>query len=266
MESSSAAVQVDVHHPDKVDSWYWAEADLKLLLQQFRGLKVTQQYKLTQKQLTALGPEGKAPLARVEMEMLGKVVNDFLAQLGPQLGSSSAAAEAAAGVSHPGNDTSSSYSGLAEDVSGMTGVSLGSTDAVLGTRGEHLGSQVGQQQDPRGAFRVGPGKPLTNSQVKKKNGLQKQREQLRAGEIWKHLVTLHNQCSFKFCTTIPLTPFVGPYASNALYIQLFLHINASMCCVSRQFFGLLWVLHTAHSKAIHSCILVEPAGSCLIRC
>ena len=189
-----------MRQPDKVDSWYWAEADLKLLLQQFRGLKVTQQYKLTQKQLTALGPEGKAPLARVEMEMLGKVVNDFLAQLGPQLSGSSAAAEAAAGMSQPGNDTSSSYSGLAEDVSGMTGVSLGSTDAVLGTRGEHLGSQVGQQQDPRGAVRVGPGKSLTNSQVKKKDGLQKQREQLRVGETKQHWslfttnVLLHHKC------------------------------------------------------------------------
>ena len=182
LKCASAAVQVDVRQPDKVDSWYWAEADLKLLLQQFRGLKVTQQYKLTQKQLTALGPEGKAPLARVEMEMLGKVVNDFLAQLGPQLSSSPAAAEAAAGVSQPSNGTSSSYSGLAEDVSGMTGVSLGSINAVLGTRGEHLGSQAGQQQDPRGAVRMGPGKQLTNSQVKKKNGLQKQREQLKAGE------------------------------------------------------------------------------------
>ncbi|KAL0041733.1 hypothetical protein WJX79_002608 [Trebouxia sp. C0005] len=73
-------LQVDVRQPDKVDSWFWAEADLKLLLQQFRGLK------------------------------------------------------------------------------------------------------AGQQQEPRGAVTVGPGKSLTNSQVKKKNGLQKQREQLRAGE------------------------------------------------------------------------------------
>ena len=218
LEGISAAVQVDVRQPHKVDSWYWAEADLKLLLQQFRGLKVTQQYKLTQKQLTALGPEGKAPLARVEMEMLGKVVNDFLAQLGPQLSSSSAAAEAAAGMSHPGNDTSSSCPGLAEDVSGMMGASLGSTDAVLGPRGEHLGSQVGQQQDPRGAVRVGPGKLLTNSQVKKKKGLQKQREQLRAGETWQHLSLFTTKCSIKSCITNASTTTLGPYACDVLHI------------------------------------------------
>lgn len=211
-------LQVDVRQPDKVDSWYWAEADLKLLLQQFRGLKVTQQYKLTQKQLTALGPEGKAPLARVEMEMLGKVVNDFLAQLGPQLSGSTAAAEAAAGVSQPGSGSSSSYPGLAEDVSGMTGVSLGSTDAVLGTRGERLGSQAGQQQDPRGAVRVGPGKSLTNSQVKKKNGLQKQREQLKAGETWQHLSAFTSKCTLKFCTSSASTTTLGPHACDALYI------------------------------------------------
>ncbi len=217
LECASAAVQVDVRQPDKVDSWYWAEADLKLLLQQFRGLKVTQQYKLTQKQLTALGPEGKAPLARVEMEMLGKVVNDFLAQLGPQLSSSPAAAEAAAGVSQPGNGTSSGDSGLAEDGSGMTGVSLGSTGAVLGTRGGHLGSQA-EQQDPKGAVRVGPGKSLTNSQVKKKNGLQKQREQLKAGETWQHLSAFTIKCSLKFCTSSASTTTLGPYACDALHI------------------------------------------------
>ena len=64
-------------------NWRWAETDLSLLLQQFKGLKVTQQYREKQQQLSALGPEGKAPLAKAQMEMLSKVVDDFLIQLGP---------------------------------------------------------------------------------------------------------------------------------------------------------------------------------------
>ena len=97
-------MQVNTQQPASVDSWHWAAADLKLLLQQFRGLKVTQQYKLTQQQLTALGPEGKAPLARVEMEMLGKVVNDFLVQLGAQPSGEPSAAGSAAAMSQPDAD------------------------------------------------------------------------------------------------------------------------------------------------------------------
>lgn len=174
---------MDVQQPGKVDSWYWAEVDLKLLLQQFRGLKVTQQYKLTQKQLTALGPEGKAPLARVEMEMLGKVVNDFMAQLGAP--SSALPAAVSAAMSQPGNDSATNgFEDLGEGSSGMTSILPGSSDAVLGSRGGYLGSQAGQQQGARRGVGTGAGKSLTNSQVKNKNGLQKQREQLKAGKRW----------------------------------------------------------------------------------
>jgi len=175
---------VDVQDPDKVDSWHWDEVDLKLLLQQFRGLKVTQQYKMTQKQLTALGPEGKAPLARVEMEMLGKVVNDFLAQLAAQLSISRAAAESAASVSQPDEESPSGYQGLTDESLGMASGSLGSLHDGLGTQDQRQGSKYGavaKQAGPKGGARAGEGKTLTSTQVKKKNGLQKQREQLKAG-------------------------------------------------------------------------------------
>ena len=63
--------------------WRWAETDINLLLQQTKGLKVTQQYIKKQQQLSAVGPEGKSILAEAQMELLGKVVDDVLAQLGP---------------------------------------------------------------------------------------------------------------------------------------------------------------------------------------
>ena len=44
---------------------------------------MTQQYREKQQQLSALDPEGRAPLAKAQMEMLCKVVDDFLVQLGP---------------------------------------------------------------------------------------------------------------------------------------------------------------------------------------
>ena len=147
-----------------MDAWRWAEADLRLLLQQFRGLKVTQQYKQTQKQLTALGPEGQAPLARVQMEMLGKVVNDFLAQLGAQLSNSPAAA------------------GL--PASGTT-----KADTDLGAQGRMVKSEPVEGVDGEMGVSKGPGRgqggsggELSTNQVNKKNGLQHKREQMKAGD------------------------------------------------------------------------------------
>ena len=159
---------MDVQQAERVDSWRWADLDLHLLLQQFRGLKVTQQYKQTQMQLTALGPEGQAPLARVQMEMLGKVVDDFLAQLGAQLSSSPSAAEASPGLTESGADTEAegSWSTLG-DVDGGQGLSKGLAKGRGGSKGGAGRGEVGV---------------LTSSQVKKKTGLQQKREQLKAGE------------------------------------------------------------------------------------
>lgn len=168
IETELHAFQVDVQQPERVDSWRWADLDLRLLLEQFRGLKVTQQYKQTQMQLTALGPEGQAPLARVQMEMLGKVVDDFLAQLGAQLGSSPAAAVAPPGLTEPGTDTEAegSWSKLG-DVDDGRGLSKGLAKGRGGSKGDARRGEVGG---------------LTSSQVKKKTGLQQKREQLKAGE------------------------------------------------------------------------------------
>ena len=160
-------MQVNVQQPGSVDSWHWAAADLKLLLQQFRGLKVTQQYKLTQQQLTALGPEGKAPLARVEMEMLGKVVNDFLVQLGAQPSGESSAAGSAAAMSQP--DAEDAEAGYVDP---------------MGSPNEGIAAQQGSYGQAQAGKGLGgsQGKTLTSSQIKKKKGLQQQREQLKAGE------------------------------------------------------------------------------------
>lgn len=163
---------MDIQQPERVDSWQWADPDLRLLLQQFRGLKVTQQYKQTQKQLTALGPEGQAPLARVQMEMLGKVVNDFLAQLGAQLSSlpNPAAATAASGMTKPNPDPEAE-----ENVYDSEAV-----EVVDGGQGVSKGSGKGQG-GPLGDARRGELGGLTSSQVQKKHGLQQKREQLKAG-------------------------------------------------------------------------------------
>ena len=166
------ACQVDVRQPDRVDSWRWAELDLRLLLQQFRGLKVTQQYKQTQMQLAALGHEGQAPLARVQMEMLGKVVNDFLAQLGAQLSSSPAAAEATPGLTDTEAEGSWSKTG---GMDGGQGVSKGLAQGRGGSKGANGRGEVGA---------------LTSSQVKKKTGLQQKREQLKAGEACVAVIAL----------------------------------------------------------------------------
>ena len=175
-QSGLHACQVDVKQPERVDSWCWADLDLQLLLQQFRGLKVTQQYKQTQMQLTALGPEGQAPLARVQMDMLGKVVNDFLAQLGAQLKSSPAVAEATPGQTESEVDTEAEGSwskpGGVED---GQGVSKGLAKGHGGSKG---GAGKGEVQG------------LTSSQVKKKTGLQQKREQLRAGEACVAVIAL----------------------------------------------------------------------------
>ena len=168
IQSGFHVCQVDVQQPERVDNWRWADLDLRLLLQQFRGLKVTQQYKQTQMQLTALGPEGQAPLARVQMEMLGKVVNDFLAQLGAQLSSLPAAAEATPGMTESGTDTQAE--GSWSKPAGVDG-------------GPGLGKGLAKG---RGGIKMGAGRGelggLTSSQVKKKTGLQQKREQLKAGK------------------------------------------------------------------------------------
>ena len=167
---------MDVQQPERVDSWQWADLDLRLLLQQFRGLKVTQQYKQTQMQLTALGPEGQAPLARVQMEMLGKVVDDFLAQLGAQLSSSPAAAEPTPGATELGIGT---------EAEGSWSTPAG----VYGGQGINKGLAKGRG-GPKGGAGRGEVGGLTSSQVKKKNGLQQKREQLKAGETCEAVLPL----------------------------------------------------------------------------
>ncbi len=134
---------------------------------------MTQQYKQTQKQLTALGPEGQAPLARVQMEMLGKVVNDFLAQLGAQLSAepAPAAAAAASGMTKSDTDPEAEGSEYKSEAVEVANRGLGVRDGS--GRGEG-GSLGGTKRGELGG--------LTSSQVMKKNGLQQKREQMKAGE------------------------------------------------------------------------------------
>ena len=174
---------MDTQQPERVGNWRWEEVDLRLLLQQFRGLKVTQQYNQTQKQLAALGPEGQLPLARVQMEMLSKVVSDFLAQLSTQPATSTAAAETAmsqpeAGVESEG--TQSRHKGKA---------------GRAGRGGEGAGRGMKQGQwTAKGAVSGGEPAFLTSSQVKKKDGLQQKREQLKAGKLPGMSTQCQDQC------------------------------------------------------------------------
>ena len=192
-------MQVNTQQPASVDSWHWAAADLKLLLQQFRGLKVTQQYKLTQQQLTALGPEGKAPLARVEMEMLGKVVNDFLVQLGAQPSGEPSAAGSAAAMSQP--DADDAEVGHVDPV----GPPSEGTSAHQGSYGH---AQAGK------GFRGSPGKTLTSSQIKKKKEVQQQREQLKAGEACLMLMLMQHPYYRSIAFTVQVRkPVVTHWAS-----------------------------------------------------
>ena len=173
-------VQVNVQNPEKVDAWRWRRPDLEFLLHQFKGLRVTQQYRLTQQQLAALGPQGKAPLAQVEMEMLGKVVDDFLAQLAAQLSRSPRTADSAACVDQS--------EGLSDKAPGMTSGESGSPGADTRTAEEGMGQRVtdpaqgGVAPTERTGVKKGQRKNPIKSQVQKKKGLQKQRLQLKAGK------------------------------------------------------------------------------------
>ena len=141
--------QQSAHTPN----WGWAETDLTLLLQQFRTLRVTQQYQERQQELSALGLEGRQPLAKAQMEMLSKVVDDFLVQLGP--------------AADLPQDTDQELQWQEQD-----------QEVVLAAQA------VPQQVSPRQAV---PAKPqaaqLTRNQVQKNKGLQKQRESLKAGIV-----------------------------------------------------------------------------------
>ena len=65
------------------ESWRWADADRQLFTRQFSALKVVQHYRGLRDQLAALGRQGGIALARVEREVVLKVVSDFAEQLGP---------------------------------------------------------------------------------------------------------------------------------------------------------------------------------------
>ncbi|GIL92224.1 hypothetical protein Vretimale_18473 [Volvox reticuliferus] len=61
--------------------WNWKDPDRELFLKQFKELKIISYYLDVRKQLRALKEQGVVALARVEREMLLKVVQDFRMQL-----------------------------------------------------------------------------------------------------------------------------------------------------------------------------------------
>ncbi|GIL67073.1 hypothetical protein Vafri_20509 [Volvox africanus] len=61
--------------------WNWKDPDRELFLKQFKELKIISYYLDVRKQLRALKEQGVLALARVEREMLLKVVQDFRMQL-----------------------------------------------------------------------------------------------------------------------------------------------------------------------------------------
>ena len=61
--------------------WKWNLVDHELFVRQFGDLKIVQQYRGVRKKLLGMGEGGAVALARVEMEILLKVVSDFMEQL-----------------------------------------------------------------------------------------------------------------------------------------------------------------------------------------
>ncbi|GLI61527.1 hypothetical protein VaNZ11_003909 [Volvox africanus] len=61
--------------------WNWKDPDRELFLKQFKELKIISYYLDVRKQLRALKEQGVLALARVEREMLLKVIQDFRMQL-----------------------------------------------------------------------------------------------------------------------------------------------------------------------------------------
>ena len=66
------------------EGWKWDAADRELFTRQFQKLEVVNFYKQMRVQMNMLGDEGVPAIARIEQEILLKVVSDFLEQLGPQ--------------------------------------------------------------------------------------------------------------------------------------------------------------------------------------
>eukprot|EP00201_Polytomella_parva_P016009 CAMPEP_0175068822 /NCGR_PEP_ID=MMETSP0052_2-20121109/17874_1 /TAXON_ID=51329 ORGANISM="Polytomella parva, Strain SAG 63-3" /NCGR_SAMPLE_ID=MMETSP0052_2 /ASSEMBLY_ACC=CAM_ASM_000194 /LENGTH=579 /DNA_ID=CAMNT_0016335871 /DNA_START=194 /DNA_END=1929 /DNA_ORIENTATION=- len=62
-------------------SWNWKDPDRELFLKQFRELRIISYYLDVRRQLRVLKEQGAVALARVEKEMLLKVIKDFQAQL-----------------------------------------------------------------------------------------------------------------------------------------------------------------------------------------
>ena len=63
------------------DGWNWNLVDHELFIKQFGDLKILQQYRGVRKKLLGMGENGVIALARVEKEILLKVVSDFMEQL-----------------------------------------------------------------------------------------------------------------------------------------------------------------------------------------
>ena len=61
--------QVRHAQPEAVAQWSWADVDRRLLLQQFKGLPVTREYRALQKQLVGQGAAARRDLTVLEMRV-----------------------------------------------------------------------------------------------------------------------------------------------------------------------------------------------------
>lgn len=115
------AVQVDDSLATGLEQWRWQCVDLDLLLEQYADSQVIQQYKQRKQQLVAVNQHDNATMHRMQVQLLCKVVNDFMQQLrslfggGPQLNHSCQDAQ------HPIKDAKMLKEGYRGDRKGTEG-------------------------------------------------------------------------------------------------------------------------------------------------
>eukprot|EP00195_Chlamydomonas_chlamydogama_P007469 CAMPEP_0202904192 /NCGR_PEP_ID=MMETSP1392-20130828/28276_1 /ASSEMBLY_ACC=CAM_ASM_000868 /TAXON_ID=225041 /ORGANISM="Chlamydomonas chlamydogama, Strain SAG 11-48b" /LENGTH=409 /DNA_ID=CAMNT_0049591711 /DNA_START=191 /DNA_END=1417 /DNA_ORIENTATION=+ len=84
LEEMKLVVQQGVEESDwevAALTWIWKDGDKEVFLKQFRDLRIIAYYMDVRRQLRALKAQGAVALARVEREMLLKVITDFMHQL-----------------------------------------------------------------------------------------------------------------------------------------------------------------------------------------
>ena len=76
-------LQVRHAQPEAVEQWSWADVDRRLLLQQFKGLPITREYRTLQKQLVGQGAAARRDLAVLEMRVSHCLEDEMLRHAHP---------------------------------------------------------------------------------------------------------------------------------------------------------------------------------------